>query len=84
MTKRKHPAYYYDMYHEIMDLMDDQAGKPFDRTNYARQFHTVAGKYRIPAASYLATFLIVKDMVRKELPKKKPRQPELALIHRHA
>ncbi len=63
---------------EIIELMDDQAGQPFDATNYRIQFRKVAAKHRIPGTSYLAHFSIIQRMVAERLPKMRPRQPSLA------
>lgn len=77
MRNRKHPDYYYTMRDEIIVLMEDQAGQPFDATNYRIQFRKVAAKHQVPATSYLAHFSIIKRMVAEKLPKMKPRQPSL-------
>lgn len=74
LRKRNHPDYYYTMRDEIVALMDDQAGKPFDTSNFRTQFRKVAAKHNVPATSYLAHFEIIKRMVAEKLPKMKPRQ----------
>ncbi|MFZ1626241.1 MAG: hypothetical protein WAT81_00370 [Candidatus Moraniibacteriota bacterium] len=75
MRQRKHPDYYYEMRDEIIALMDDQAARPFDATNYRVQFRKVAAEHKITATSYLAHFGIIQRMVAEKLPKMKPRQP---------
>jgi hypothetical protein len=77
VRQRKHPDYYYTMRDEIIALMDDQAGKPFDVTNYRIQFRKVAAEHKIPPTSYLAHFEIIKRMVAEKLPRMKPRQAAL-------
>lgn len=78
--RHTHPNYYYAMRDEIIALMDDQSGKPFDVTNYRKQFRTVAIRHEIfPGSdSYPTHFRIVQGMVSSKLPKMKPRQASLA------
>lgn len=73
---RKHPDYYYTMRDEILVLMDDQAGQPFDATNYRKQFRIVAPKYKVFPGSdgYGAHFRIIMGMVSEKLTRAKPRQ----------
>lgn len=79
MPKRTHPDYYYTMRDEIIALMDDQAGQPFDATNYRKQFRTVAIRHKVFPGSdgYAAHFRIIQGMVSQMLPRMKPRQPSL-------
>lgn len=77
MPKRNHPDYYYVMRDEIVALMDDQAGKPFDATNYRIQFRKVAARHHIPSTSYPAHFRIIQGMVSQKLTKMKPRQKSI-------
>lgn len=76
MPKRSHPDYYYTMCDEIIALMDDQAGKPFDATNYRKQFRTVAIRHKIFPGStgYPAHFRIIMGLVSQKLTKMTPRQ----------
>lgn len=80
MPERKHPEYYYTMRNEILALMDDQAGRAFDVTNYRKQFRVVAIRHKIFPGSdgYAAHFRIIQGMVSQKLTKMKPRQPSLA------
>lgn len=77
MRQRKHPEYYYAMRDDIIVLMEDQSGKPFDASNFRTQFRKVAAKHKVPATSYLAHFNIIRRMVAKKLPRMKPRQDAL-------
>ncbi len=80
MPKRAHPDYYYAMRDEIVARMDDQAGLPFDATNYRNQFRVVAIRHKIYPGSdgYGAHFRIIQGMVSQKLTKMKPRQLSLA------
>lgn len=75
--KRNHPPEYYAMRDEIIALMDDQAGKPFDASNFRNQFRKVASAHGITGDCYLSYFGIIRGMVRGKLPKMKPRQATL-------
>lgn len=75
--KLNHPPEYYVMRDEIIALMEDQAGKPFDASNFRTQFRIVAGRHNVPATCYQSYFGIIQGMVRGKLPKMKPRQPML-------
>lgn len=77
LPKRNHPDYYYTMRDEIIARMDDQAGQPFDASNYRTQFRKVAAKHQISAESYRAHFSIIQRMVAEKLPKMKVRQASL-------
>ncbi len=65
---------------EIIALMDDQAGQPFDATNYRKQFRIVAIRHKIFPGSdgYAAHYRIIQGMVSQKLTKAQPRQPSLA------
>ena len=80
MPKRAHPEHYYTMRDEIIALMDDQAGQPFDATNYRKQFRIVAIRHKIFPGSdgYAAHYRIIQGMVSQKLTKAQPRQPSLA------
>lgn len=73
----KHPNYYYSMRDEIIALMDDQAGRPFDATNFRIQFPKVAARHKVPRGTYWTHFYTIERMVAAKLPKMKPRQPSL-------
>lgn len=77
--QRPHLDYYYTMCDEIIALMDDQAGKPFDVINFKRQFRIVAIRHGIPPGSdgYQAHYRIIQGMVARKLPRMQPRQPSL-------
>jgi len=72
-----HPEYYYTMQDEIIALMDDQAGKPFDVTSFKRHFRRVATRHGISGDTYQAHYRIIMGMVASKLPKMKPRQATL-------
>lgn len=77
--QRKHPDYYYAMRDETIALMDDQAGKPFDVTNFRKQFRIVANRHGIPPGSdgYQAHYNIIQGMVAGKITNMRPRQSSL-------
>ncbi len=75
--KRNHPDHYYVMCDQITELMDEQAGRPLDMTDYRRHFQTVAARHHIPKGSYCAHFSIIKTMVAGKLRRRRPRQASL-------
>lgn len=77
MSKRSHETYIYAVRDHVLSLMADQAGKPFDYTNFRRQFPVAAARLNIyPGREpYQFCFNTVRRMVCRRLPKMLPKPP---------
>lgn len=80
MATRTHPDNYYQIRDRVLELMADQAGRPFDSSNFRNQFRQAAGEhgYRPYGDGYLPRFLKVQEWVKNRLPKMAPKPPTSA------
>lgn len=72
MATRTQPEDYYKIRDRVLELMADQAGRPFDATNFGTQFRKAAIEYGYKpyGDGYLPRFIQVKKWVKNTLPKK--------------
>lgn len=78
MTKgRKYAENVYALRDQVMARMADQAGKPFDFTNFRVQFREAAVEQKLfPGQDgYQSSFRAVMRMVSSKLPKMLPKPP---------
>ncbi len=70
MATRTQPADYYTIRDRVLALMADQAGQPFDASNFRNQFRTAAREHGFwPGKDgYLPRFIKVQGWVKAKLP----------------
>lgn len=80
MATRTQPKDYYQIRDRVLELMADQAGQPFNSSNFKNQFRQAAGEYgfRPFGDGYLPRFNTVKGWVRAKLPKQPRPVPSAA------
>lgn len=71
MTTRTQPEDYYKIRDRVLELMADQAGKPFDMSNFRKQFCRAADEhgYHPGQEGYLPRFIVVRRWVKDRLPR---------------
>lgn len=71
MATRTQPADYYKICDRVLELMADQAGQPFDATNFGTQFRKAAAErgYKPFGDGYLPRFTQVRKWVKAKLPR---------------